>query len=199
MKQNLLLVVFIFFTSNLLAVDRSGGPDNEPTVQEVQEAALRYTGSNPMELESLKKKARWSAAMPRLQFGYARELKDVISLSSKDSVQVSGGNVFIGPDENDLSKNFNSGTSVDVRAVWYLNELVFNKDLLDVGVEQRNWNRERSRIASEVAELYYARRRVQEETVNNVHGRWLKIAELTAQLDALTGGWFSQHLGRAQP
>ncbi|MDO8461513.1 MAG: hypothetical protein Q7S98_01500 [Deltaproteobacteria bacterium] len=200
MNFRILILVFLVSWLNHPSVswsmDRSKEWEKEPTVQEVQRIALQTLGSDPVELASLKKKARWSAALPRLQFGYARDLKEVVSLSSRDSVQVTGGNVFIGPDENNLSRDFNNGTSVDVRAVWYLNELIFNNDILSVGSEQRNWHRERTRLTSQVADIYFTRRRLQMDKKEGSRAVKLKIDQLTAELDGLTEGWFSQQLER---
>ncbi|MDO8643710.1 MAG: hypothetical protein Q7S00_01920, partial [bacterium] len=165
----------------------------EPTVQETQEAALRYLGSDPRELESLKRKARWAAALPHLQFDYSQDQKQTVDLSTSDTVSVSGGEVFIGPDDNNLSQNFYDTTGVGVKAVWSLNELVFNRDILAVGVEQRNWSRERSMVASEVAGIYFVRRKLQREGDRSLETR-LTIDEQTARLDALTGGWFSRKI-----
>lgn len=167
----------------------------EPTVQEVQEMALQSLGSDPSELIQMKRRSRWAAALPKFQVGMDHDLKESMSVSTEDSVQVSGGNVFIGPDSNDLSRDFNSGTGFEVKAVWALDQILFNRDSLAVGVEQRNWNRERNLVASEVAEIYFKRRRYHVQEKDPVEMR-LKVDEATAQLDALTGGWFSREIKR---
>ncbi|MDO8644405.1 MAG: hypothetical protein Q7S00_05510 [bacterium] len=184
------LILLLFLSNNPLW---AAAWSQEPTVQETQEAALRYLGSDPRELESLKRKARWAAALPRLQFDYDRDQRESFALSTQDTISVTGGDVFIGPDDNDLSRDFNDTTGIGIKAVWSLNELVFNRDLLAVGVEQRNWSRERSLVASEVAQIYFERRKLQMLGGPTAEER-LKVKEYAARLDALTGGWFSRQL-----
>lgn len=177
----MIFLLLLLLPSNLSA--------REPSIQEVQTEAVRYLGFDQQELDGWKRHARWSAALPRLQVGFQRELRDLISLSTKDSVNVSGGDVFVGPSQNNFDQNFNQGTAIDVRAVWYLNELVFNRDSLASSSERRDWLRERSRVLEGVTEAYYTRQRSRQ-------GRGEGPEKSTAMLDALTGGWFSQELAR---
>ena len=170
----------------------------EPTIQEVQSEAIRYLGIDQREMDGWKSRARWSAALPRLQAGVQRDLKDLISLSSRDSVSVSGGDVTVGPTQNNFDENFNQGTAIDIKAVWYLNELIFNRDSLSVSSEKRDWIRERNRVLQEVSESYFTRKRLLKELKSKSDPleirdkKKLLVDQTTATLDALTGGWFSR-------
>lgn len=175
-------------------------PAREPTVGEIQEEAIRYLGFDQREMEGWKKKARWSTVLPRLQIGFERDLKDIVSLTTKDSVSISGGDVTVGPDENNFDQNFNQGTSFDVRAVWRLDELLFNRDSLAVSSERRDWIRERNRVLQEVTEAYFTRRRLRQE-LPRPNDPWevrekkkLILDQASAALDACTGGWFSREI-----
>lgn len=157
-------------------------------------------GFDQKEMEGWKKKARWAAALPRIQVGFQRDLKDVVSLSTKDSVSITGGDVFVGPDENNFDQNFNQGTSFDVKAIWYLDELVFNRDSLMASSERRDWIRERTRTLEEVTESYFTRKRLIEELKKKEdpypvrEKKKLLLDQMTARVDAYTGGWFSEQL-----
>lgn len=174
----------------------------EPSVNEVQEETIRHLGFNQRAIERWEKQSRWSAALPRLQVGFQRDLKDVVSLTTKDSVSVTGGNVTVGPTQNDFDKNFNQGTSFDVRTVWYLNELIFNRDTLAASSERRDWMREKKRSLQEVTEAYLTRQRLIKELKKREDPRTIRdqkkllLDRATATLDAHTDGWFSQEIRR---
>jgi hypothetical protein len=172
----------------------------EPSIHEIQREAVRYMGFDQKEIDGWKKKARWAAALPRIQVGFQRDLKDVVSLSTRDSVSIRDGDVFIGPDENDFDQSFNQGTSFDVKAIWYLDELVFSRDSLAASSERRDWIRERTRTLEEVTESYFARKRLMEELKKKQDPPEIRekkkflLDQMTARVDAYTGGWFSEQL-----
>ena len=160
-----------------------------PSAQEVQEEALRTAGYDRHELQDWKNKSRWAAALPRLQVGFDRQLKDVVKLTTQDTVSVSGGSVLVGPDQNNFDKDFQQGTAFDVRAVWSLGELVFSRDRLEVSRETRNWLADRSRLLERVTDLYYQWKRARGP---------IKREEWAGKMDAYTSGWFSNELRRGK-
>ncbi|MBI3540953.1 MAG: hypothetical protein HY073_02285 [Deltaproteobacteria bacterium] len=172
----------------------------EPSIHEVQEETIRHLGFDQNETEKWEKQSRWSAALPRLQVGFQRDLKDVVSLTTKDSVSVTGGDVTVGPTQSNFDKNFNQGTSFDVRTVWYLNELVFNRDTLAASSERRDWMREKNRNLQEVTQAYFTRQRLVKELKKRQDPRAIReqkklmLDQVTATIDAHTGGWFSQEM-----
>ena len=189
-----LALLILFFSSQATAA--------EPSIREVQQETVRHLGFDQGEIDSWKKRSRLSAVLPRLQVGFQRELKDVVSLTTKDSVSVTGGDVFVGPDENNFDQNFNQGTSFDVKAIWFLNELIFNRDSLAASNEQRDWMRERNRILQEVTEAYFTRKRLIAELKNKREPLEVRekkkqlMDQMSAVIDADTGGWFSERLER---
>lgn len=188
----LFLFFFIFGPQTVIA--------REPTIHEVQQQALRYAGYDHDEISSWSKRSRWSAALPRLQVGFDRDVKDAVSLTTEDTVSISGGNVTVGPAQTDFDERLNRGTGFDVRAVWYLNELIFNRDQLDVSSEQRRWHQDRIRLLGEIHKAYFDREELREQLKNGSYPRQDKghlerlFGERTAILDGLTGGWFSKEL-----
>ncbi len=169
---------------------------------ELHAEVIHYLKFDQEEMEGWKKKARWAAALPRLQAGFQRDLKDVAQLSTQNSVSITGGDVFIGPDKNQFDQDFNQGTSFDVKAIWYLDEVVFNRDSLMVSGEIRDWVRERNRALQEATEAYFARKRLLQELREKEippdirEQKKLLLDRASATLDALTGGWFSTRLGK---
>jgi len=199
-------ILFLLTVSPSLQARISSVPARpDPSVHEVQDESVRYLGFDQKEIESWNKKSRWSAALPRLQTGFQKDLKDLVSLSSRDSVSVSGGSVTVGPTQNNFDQNFNQGTAIDIKAVWYLNELVFNRDTLAASSERRDWIRERHRVLQEATEAYFTRQRLQKElkqkggSLETRERNKLLLDQMTATLDALTGGWFSSRLEEKRP
>lgn len=167
-------------------------------MQEVQQAAVRYLGFDQGLVDGWEKRARWAAALPRLQAGFQRDLKDAVSLNTKDNVSISDGNVFVGPNESTFDQDFNKGTSFEVKAVWFLDELVFTRDSLAASAEKRDWVRERARILQGVTEAYFTRKRLLSELAKKTdplpirERKKLLLDQADGTLDALTGGWFSR-------
>ena len=135
--------------------------------------------------------------MPRLQFGFDRDLKDVSTLATKDNISISGGDVTIGPQERNLNENFNQGTSFDVRVVWELSELIFNRDELNINAMARSWVRERNVLLNDVEETYFERKRLLKffnKPLSSLKREEIedRLEELTGHLDGLTDGLFSK-------
>ena len=86
------------------------------------------------------------------------------------------------------------------RARWDLDRLVFNPDELRVAAEAIDVVELRQTVIDQVTRLYFERRRQQvlllraAGDLENRLGLELRIEELTASLDGLTGGWFSARL-----
>jgi hypothetical protein len=169
----------------------------EPSCPDVQKAALAYFNINKERVESLRRGAAYKGLMPifELSGGFAQSRLDE---DTTDNIWYPG-NVW-------LEKGA-GGYSWDARAklAWNLPLLVFNAEELDVaslaGLVQS--------ILKEVTRLYYMRRRLQMDLVLNPPAdegtrltKELRLEELTALLDAMTGGFFERELrkrGLLQP
>jgi hypothetical protein len=91
------------------------------------------------------------------------------------------------------------GTSLEVRATWRLDRLVFDSHELQVSTIEATRRRERRRLATRVIRSYFAWRRAAGVALgadDDVVAA--RAAETTAELDALTDGWFSSELLRLQ-
>lgn len=91
------------------------------------------------------------------------------------------------------------GTNLEVRATWRLDRLLFDSHELQVSAIEAARRRERGRLATRVIRSYFAWRRAAGVALGAGDDRVAaRTAEATAELDALTDGWFSRELLRLQ-
>ncbi len=184
MKYLSMIFMVLFWINGALA-----SVDNEPDINDVQKAALDYARIRPDELSSMKRRARMAAALPQLQVGARKTLQNDVNVAINDNVSVNSTGVNIGPETNTIRQDANNNTAIEVKALWQLNELIYSRDNLDISEEARYQIRERRMILAEVNKLYFERRRLLEGGRSDS-----RLEEITADLDALTGGWFSNKI-----
>ena len=164
----------------------------EPTIREVQKAAVAYSNSHPELIESMRTRARLAAAAP--EFRVRGDGDYAVGLT-----EVNRGDV----DNNERRDVTVGGTDGYLQATWDLDRLIFNKDELGIARETVRLSNLRDRVLDQVTRRYYERRRLQvdlelspsTDLADRVR-KELRIQELTADIDALTGGWFSKSLER---
>jgi hypothetical protein len=158
----------------------------EPTAAATVRAALRHAGLAHRPEVSMRRRARLAAALPTLSLKAARQT---------DWDEASG-------DRADVVGDVGQEVVLEARATWRLDRLVFDgAELRTVALGQQR-ARARAALASETTSLYYKRRALQvdqlwhpPETIEEQIKDELALEELTAQLDALTGGWWSDQRG----
>jgi hypothetical protein len=167
----------------------------EPGLDEVRTAALRYAGLNHRPERGWSRRARMAGLLPALTLQAQRGTAEDEELS-RSSTGTQKLDVGAGAD-----------LDLEARAVWQLDRLVFDEVELRALQTAQKLHRDRIQLLAQVTNLYFQRRKLQ------VMAIWsppsdptkaaldaLAIAELTAQLDALTGGHFSRALlARARP
>lgn len=89
---------------------------------------------------------------------------------------------------HDEDPDVGRGTTLEVRATWRLDRLVFDGRELQVVALEAARRRERRRLATHVIRTYFVWRRSASRS---------RADEAAAELDALTAGWFSEALQRA--
>src|SRR5579883_3294200 len=160
---------------------------HEPSVFELQKAALAQSHLHPAIMEAVLKRIHGAAMLPeiRVQAGKTTRRQDTLS----EEVGA--------PDHYDLTGE--SQLQLIVRATWQLDRLVFNDAELRWHAQAKQEGERRDELLMTVTRLYFERRRLQAEQVlspsqdeNVIMQRLLRIEELTALLDALTGGFLSQ-------
>ena len=160
----------------------------EPSVRQVQEAALRNFQVNTDQVNSMRSRASMKAIVPVVELSGGYAVSDMSE--STDHYEY---NFFPW-----ISRGAD-GTGYDVRGklAWNLPQLIFNAEELDVaslaGLVEG--------LLKESTRLYFMRRRLQIEIVLNppkerasMLTKELRLEELTGLIDAMTGGWFQKEL-----
>jgi len=99
----------------------------------------------------------------------------------------------------DAHSEVGHGASLEVRATWRLDRLVFDNHELQVASIESARRRERRRLATRVIRAYFAWRRAAGVVGGPDDDRVVtRVAEATAELDALTDGWFSEEVLRRE-
>jgi len=164
---------------------------DEPKIKEVQEAAIRYAEVEPEKIKQWRNQAAKKALLPQVSVGIDRNTTDLWHWESGSSTKV----------DDDTLRKGNDSLDWDVRLSWDLGELIWNDDQTSIDVRSKLMVQLRGDILDEVTKLYFERLRVKIELDNlSIEDRKkrvdkeLRFQELTASLDALTGGYFSQQL-----
>lgn len=180
----LILILGVVFSAENLCAEETAETAVLP-IQEVQRAALDYARIRPDDLSEMKRKSRLAAALPKLQVGAKKVFDEDMDVTVNDNVSVTSGGINIGPETTNMQQNLNNQTSIEVKAVWSLDSLVYNQDLLAITEEARYQMKERRLLLAEVNKLYFEWLRLRGDSPN------IRLDEVVADLDALTGGWFS--------
>jgi len=125
----------------------------EPSVQEVQDAAIRYYQVHPDRIKSLRANAQLKALVPTITGGFNNQI------NSNNRNMMDGLYVKANPPLPYKEYEVNTGDSMGftISATWMLDRLVFNAEVLDVqsliGILDG--------VVREVTTVYYIRRRMQ--------------------------------------
>ncbi len=160
---------------------------SEPSIQEAQTAALNFFNVDPDTLSSMRTRAAWKNLLPSLSVRY-RQGTDDADVQVRDLQTV-------GDEVAQRTNALADAQEFQVSGSWNLPKLMFNPEVLDVSsvaVLQEG-------VIKNVTRLYYTRRRLQVDLILNPPAdaatrlsKSLRIEELTATLDALTGNLFTK-------
>ena len=174
----------------------------EPSLSTTLMKTLRVHRVVRSELNDLRQKARWSHLLPEVHVaGAYRQI----------SPEYLGRGIFYGaPDAGSGRLPKGQGTSgefddfhVEVFGNWDLASLIFNQQELPAGADfERNEEFARE-LRKSVQLIYTERRRLQIKQIITEEPdpraglmREMRIEELTHQLNTMTEGWFSAHIGQ---
>jgi len=188
--SNYKFVTLVLLAASLFGQGLRASNGNLPDVIMVQRAALDYARIRPEDLSNLKKRTRTSALLPTFQLATKRTYINKIDVSVSDNVSVTSAGTNIGPESSSAQQNTDDNTVLEVKAVWSLSDLIYNRDMLDIAEEARLQMRDRRALVTDINRLYFEL----ERTIKNGSADPIRREELVADLDALTGGWFSQQL-----
>lgn len=165
--------------------------DGEPSLEELEQAALKIARADPLSVEGWIEATRRSAWLPVLK----------LSADHKRGRDESLDRDQVGPDEwgADTDRGFGVGVSVQ----WNLSELVFNADEIRVHKALEDRAQRREAILTTLINTWFERRRLQLELKLKPPADPLEYARLRlavqslgATIDALTGGLLSRNLSK---
>jgi len=164
---------------------------SEPTVREVQKAAIRYSNLGNGRIKRWHGASRLRAFLPDLNF------RKKLSRQNTIGIDRGGTNTpdfyIVGPDKIDKDG--------DLSLKWDLGNFVWSSAQPAIDSRSKLLVALRESIVSEITRIYFERRRIQKElllhppeTLSREWNLFLRMEELTAHLDAVTGGYFSRQL-----
>ena len=169
--------------------------DHEPTVLEVQDAASRYGKVHPEVYESWASRAAWANVLPERMIGYVEH-------TAEDDTNVRTATVT-----NSQTETLDRDAQLRFRAwvEWDLTRLIFNPDEYSAASNVSRIVSRREDLLTTINKLYFARRELQAlailtpaSSTKKAIKYQIQLAGLTADLDALTGGWFSQRVAQGE-
>ncbi len=169
---------------------------HEPDLAALQRAALRFADADVDRAASWSKAPNRAALLPVLRLVFDHDMKRNEQL---DRYQVK-------PDR--WAADTDRDLGFQVSAQWYLNELIFNPDEVRVYGALADRAARRESLLTALTGYYFERRRLQlvarlapPTDLLALTELRLKIEELTATIDALTGGLLTRNLekNRAKP
>ena len=154
---------------------------HEPTIKEVQQAAIRYAEVQPEKIASWRRKAAVKGLFPEVSVDYDK------------TVYGYKGEFAIGP--------YDWGVTVK----WDLADIIWDYSQTSIDVRSRLMVKLRNNILEKLNGLYFERRKLQIELLQDSStdpdkklDKQLRVEELTAQIDGLTEGYFSCELKEAR-
>ena len=164
---------------------------NEPNILQVQRTAIAYAEVQPEKISRWRRQASVKALLPTLKFGYGRDQDTYISSMGSTT----------NPQFDRIVQVSDPSSNWDMSVNWDLGNLLWSSDQTSIDTRSRLMVQLRGDVLDQVTRTYFERRRLQLDLMADASSdqrkhldAQLRIAELTALLDAQTGGWFSRQL-----
>jgi len=165
--------------------------NNEPSIGDVQRAAIRYAEVHPEKIERWRRLAAKKGLLPKISTNVGNNVSDLWHWEAGSTTKAG----------DDVLLKGNEAMEWNVGASWDLSEFIWNPDQTNIDVRSRLMVELRDDILDDVTRLYFERRRLQVDMLlspprsEKEHcDKLLRIEEITANMDALTGGYFSAKL-----
>ncbi|MBI4398905.1 MAG: hypothetical protein HY586_07240 [Candidatus Omnitrophica bacterium] len=163
----------------------------EPDIRGVHEAVMGYSGVHPQKIDRWQRESRLRNFLPRVSAGLSRSRAQNVDI---DRGGTNNPDVFIaGPEESSWDEQIN--------VTWSLADLIWSPDQTAIDSRSKLMTELRSELLSNVTRIYFERqRKIMElmleppEDIRSQIQRAQEIRELTAHLDAYTGGYFTREL-----
>ncbi len=168
----------------------------EPKIKDVQNAAIKYAEVSPEKISQWRKKAAKKALLPQVSVGLDRNSSDLWHWEGGSTTKADDDTLRRGRDNLDW----------DVSLSWDLSDIIWNDAQTSIDVRSKLMVELRDDILDQVNKLYFERLRVKSELDslaiedrNKRFDKQLKLEELTASLDSLTCGYYSDQLRKLAP
>ena len=157
---------------------------HEPSIHDVQQMAIQYANVDPHQINSWHNQSRAKAFFPTWSMGLSRADSDIYHWDTGANPDV----LTKGRDYVDWSTSLS----------WDFSDLIWSSDHTSIDSRSKLMSELRQDILDQVTRLYFERRRIQvelaakEELTAEIYlEKGIRLEELTALLDGLTGGEFS--------
>jgi len=162
---------------------------DEPEIRCVQQAAIKYAEVGPEKISQWRKSAAKKALLPQVSIGLDRNSSDLWHWETGSTTK----------NDDDTLRHGQDSIDWDVALSWDLSDLIWNEAQTSIDVRSKLMVELRDDILDEVNKLYFERLRVKSELDNlpiedrnKRFDKELKLEELTASLDSLTAGYYSE-------
>jgi len=168
--------------------------DHEPSIDEIKDAAIAYAEVSPDKIRKWRKAAANRAWLPDVSMKYG---------SAKD--WQSSSYFYSTKDEKYKDDDITRGKDNDwyISLTWNLGDLIWDDVQTSIDNRSKLMVQLRDDVLNEVTRLYFERRRLQIDVVMYPPGnekdyidKDLRLQELTASIDALTGSFLSGKLAQ---
>lgn len=175
---------------------------HEPTVDDVQRHVLRRRQLRDDDIDPWTGRARFAGAIPQIQGQISwLDQRDQRNRFRENITANDAG--FYEPNyaQNYMYDDLRLRAIYSLRLTFDLGKLAFSSRELAIARQVQDRHRAADDAVEEVTELYFARRQRQveellqrDDDLERALARRLEIESLTARIDALTGGWFSEQI-----
>jgi hypothetical protein len=173
----------------------------EPTIQQVHAWANDYANTSPLQVQRWLTQSVTFATLPEvtLEYRLQNDYDQGFEYQNADGADPVAGDQVVA-----VSEDADQGQTqyYTVRLNWELDRLIMSSEKIRVINEAQDIVKLRDKVLAEATRLYFERRRLQVDRLlmpkTDVMARVkdeLRLLELTANLDAITGGAFSGGLG----
>lgn len=159
----------------------------EPTILEVHKAAVKYAEVDPNKITTWRKQAALKAVLPEVSVGYNKDTDATVTSATSNGKTT----YTLGPDDTSYGWDFS--------VKWDFSELIWNNDQTSIDSRSKLMAELRQDILDQVTKLYFERRRLKSQMalipISDQAAKVeqeIRLQELTASIDALTGGYFSR-------
>jgi hypothetical protein len=165
---------------------------SEPDIRAVQKLTMDYSHTHARQVEQWLAASRNAAYLPEVQLRYY--YYDRLNEGYEYAVDDQGDAV---PQIEDADTDKDNVYQVTLK--WRLDDLVMSSERIRVISEAQDVVKLRDKVLRQVTQIFFDRRRLQVELMLSPGGDLrsqvedeIRLMELTAELDALTGGQFSR-------